>query len=178
MHILIVKNAYQTKCTPSFNISTHPTTTHEFIGAYFKQIPPPWVTRHFPGWFKWEAPCNFYFIKFLPKPMAEAPETPCTPFKHPVPGSGCTGLIPPRTFPPSWTTYLPNFIKIHPVHWISYTYIAPCPTGGGAQIKKQKNLPLLKFDFRQILFYKYCTILKKIYPSRSPLDTCSSWSRG
>ena len=56
--------------------------------------------------------------------------------------------------------------------------LPPAPLGGGAQIKKQKNLPLLKFDFRQILFYKYCTILKKIYPSRSPLDTCSSWSRG
>ena len=33
-------------------------------------------------------PCNFCFIKFLPKHMAEAPETPGTPFMHPVPGGG------------------------------------------------------------------------------------------
>ena len=32
MYFLIVKNAYWTKCTPSL---TPPTTTHEFIGAYF-----------------------------------------------------------------------------------------------------------------------------------------------
>ena len=37
MHFLIVKNAYRIKHTPP----TPPTTTHEFIGAYFIQILPP-----------------------------------------------------------------------------------------------------------------------------------------
>ena len=32
--------------------STHPTTPHEFFGAYFIQIP-SWVTQCFPGWAKW-----------------------------------------------------------------------------------------------------------------------------
>ena len=31
------------------------------------------------------APCNYCFIKFLPKCTAEAPEAPQTPFMHPVP---------------------------------------------------------------------------------------------
>ena len=40
---------YSRTNTPSLNPTyhtpaTHPTTTHEFIGAYFIQIPPP------PGW--------------------------------------------------------------------------------------------------------------------------------
>ena len=57
-----MKIAYRTKCNLHPTIPpqkpspspphTHPTTTHEFIGAYFIQIP-PWVTQHFPGWFKW-----------------------------------------------------------------------------------------------------------------------------
>ena len=40
MHFLIVKNAYRTKHTPFLTPPTHPTTTHEFIGAYFIQILP------------------------------------------------------------------------------------------------------------------------------------------
>ena len=37
-------------------------------------------------------PCNFCFIKFLPKRMVEAPEAPHTPFMHPVPrGWGVLG---------------------------------------------------------------------------------------
>ena len=40
-------------------------------------------------------PCNFCFIKFLPKRMAKAPETPCTPFMHPVlRGWGVLGWTP------------------------------------------------------------------------------------
>ena len=41
------------KCIPNkTHPLSHPTTTHEFIGAYFIQIL-TLVTRHFPGWFKW-----------------------------------------------------------------------------------------------------------------------------
>ena len=53
-HFLIVKNAYRTKCTLSPTIPPqtlppsllpHPTTTHEYIGAYFIQFPPPgWLS--------------------------------------------------------------------------------------------------------------------------------------
>ena len=35
----------------------------------------------------------------FPKHMAEAPETPCTPFMYPVPRGGGNGLKPPKTFP-------------------------------------------------------------------------------
>ena len=35
---------------------------------------------------KGDPPCNFCFIKFLPKRTVEAPEAPRTPFTHPVPG--------------------------------------------------------------------------------------------
>ena len=41
----------------------------------------------------------------------------------------------------------------------TYTYIAPPP--GGLK-SKTKNMCLLKFDFKEILSFKYCTILKKI----------------
>ena len=55
---------------------------------------------------------------------------------------------------------------------------ADCTAQGGpwgAQIKKLKNMLLLKFDFREILFYKYCTILKKnLPPPGPPLDTRNS----
>ena len=40
----------------------------------------------------------------------------------------------------------------------TYTYIAPPP--GGLK-SKTKNMCLLKFDFKEILSFKYCTILKK-----------------
>ena len=67
MHILIVKNAYQTKCTPSFNISTHPTTTHEFIGAYFKQIPPPLGEQAFPMMIQMRGALQLLFYKVFAK---------------------------------------------------------------------------------------------------------------
>ena len=38
----------------------------------------------------------------------------------------------------------------------------------GTQIKKWKNMSLLKFIFREILFYKYWIILKKIIPLQVP----------
>ena len=70
---------------------------------------------------------------------------------------GGTGLKhPPRTFPPSGTTYMPNFIKIHPVVWISIeSKHIHCPPSRGpweGQIKKTKNTGLLKFHFREIVF--------------------------
>ena len=54
MHFLIVKNAYRTKHTHSHTPTTHPTTTHEFIGAYFIQILPlgdPAFPRMIQMWF-------------------------------------------------------------------------------------------------------------------------------
>ena len=53
--------------------------------------------------------------------------------------------------------------------------LLPLPPGE-AQIKKQKYTRLLKFDFREILFYKYCTILKIFFypPPGPPLDTRNS----
>ena len=59
MHFFIVKNANQTKCKlpPTIPPQTPPPSpplphNYEFIGAYFIQIS-PWMTRHYPGWFKW-----------------------------------------------------------------------------------------------------------------------------
>ena len=50
---------------------------------------------------KLEVPCDFCFMKFLPKCMADAPEVPWTPFMHPVPrGWGGNCVDPPITFPP------------------------------------------------------------------------------
>ena len=123
-----------------------------------------WGPKRWPTLTKSGVPCNFCFIKFLPKCTAEAPETPCTR------GWGVLGWYPPRTFLPSRTTYLPNFIKIHPAVWISIENIQiHCPPlpPWGAQIKKQ-NTHLLKFHFREILFYKYFKILKKNYPPLGP----------
>ena len=100
----------------------------------------------------------------MPKCTTEAPETPCTPFTHPVPGGGGTGLIPPRAFLPPKTTFLPNFIKIHPAIWISienlHIHGPPAPPLVGSNKKK---ILFLKFDFRENLFYKYFTILKKYF---------------
>ena len=61
-----------------------------------------------------------FVYKVLPKCTPVAPDSPHTPFLHPVPaGVGGTGPKKPRTFPPLRTTSVPNFIAIHQVVWIS-----------------------------------------------------------
>ena len=123
------------------------------------------------------APCNFCFIKFLPKCMAEAPETPYTPFTHPVPGG--RGYWVDTFQEPSHPQGPPTCqISWRSVQRFGFLYIhIHCPPPGGLK-SKTKNMCLLKFDFREILFYKYCTILKKKFypPPGPPLDTCNSWS--
>ena len=85
-------------------------------------------------------------------------------------GWGILGWYPLRTFLSSRTNFLLNFIKICPGVWISieniHLHSPPCPPGGLKS--KTKKMLLLKFYFREILFYKYCTILKKIYPPPGP----------
>ena len=88
---------------------------------------------------------------------------------HSTPGGGGYWVeTPPRNFLPSRTTYVPNFIKICPAVWISIENLnIHCPPGR-LKSKNKKNMHLLKFNFREILFYKYCTILKKITPLQVP----------
>ena len=130
-----------------------------------------WGQKRWPTPTKSGAPCYFCFIKFLPKHMAVAPETPRTPFMHSIlRGVGVLGWKTPRTFLPLRTTYVPNFIKIHPVVWISIENIhIHCPPAPPGRLKlKNQKTRLLKFNFREILFYKYCTIFKNnLTPSRS-----------
>ena len=70
---------------------------------------------------------NFCLIKFLTKSTAEAPEPHLALFWPPL-GVRVEGVQPnqvpkkPRTFPPSRTTSLLNFVAISPAVWIS-TYI-------------------------------------------------------
>ena len=45
-------------------------------------------------------PCNFCFIKFLPKRTVVAPEAPRTPFTHPVPGGWGYRVETPKNLPP------------------------------------------------------------------------------
>ena len=77
---------------------------------------------------------------------------------------GGTGLkCLPRTFPPSRTTYMPNFIKIRRTVGISKENIhihCLCPPGG----LKWKNKHLLKFNFREIVFYNIAQFSKKLPP--------------
>ena len=108
--------------------------------------------------------------------MAEAPETPCTPLYTPCTWGAVLGCTPTPTHKnrPALKDHL--LAKLHQYlsgsldFYREHTYtLPPCPPPWGAQIKKQKNTRLLKFDFRDILFYKYCTILKKIfYPLQVP----------
>ena len=65
------------------------------------------------------APCNFYFLKITPKCMAEAVEATWTPFMHPIPRVWGVPGQPPRTFQPSKTTSMPNYIPIRPKVWTS-----------------------------------------------------------
>ena len=104
--------------------------------------------------------------------------------RHPVPplhtlylGVGGTGLIPPRTFPPSRTTYLPNFIKIHPAVWISVKNIhIHCPACPPPLWGSNKKYASLKIYFWEILLILHNS-QEKITPSRSPLNTRNSLSR-
>ena len=100
---------------------------------------------------------------------------------HPVPGGGVGGYCVETPQEPSHPQGPPtcqiSSISVRSLDFYrEYIYtMPPCPPWG-AQIKKQKNTRLIKFDFRNILFYKYCTILKKkIYPPPGPpLDTRNS----
>ena len=78
-------------------------------------------------------------------------------------GWGGTGLKPPKNLLTLKDHLLAKFHQYLSVVWISVENILkhcpPAPLGGSNQ--KTKNTRLLKFDFREILFYKYCTILKK-----------------
>ena len=87
-------------------------------------------------------------------------------------GWGGTGLKPPKNLLNLKDHLLAKFHQDPSsgldFYW-KHTYTLPPAPPWGAQIKKQKNTRLLKFDYREILFYKYCTILKKNFtPSRSP----------
>ena len=141
-----------------------------------------WGPKRWPTPTKSGAPCNFCFIKFLPKCTAEAPETPCTPFMHPVPGGGGTVLKPPKNLLTLKDHLLAKFHQYLSAVWISIENIliqCPLPPPWGAQIKKQKNTRLIKFDFRNILFYKYCTILKKKFtPLQVPPSTPATLDPG
>ena len=142
-----------------------------------------WGPKRWPTPTKSGAPCNFCFIKFLPKCTAEAPETPCTPFMHPVPGGGggyCVETPQEPSHPQGPPTCQISSISVRSLDFYrEYTYtMPPCPPWG-AQIKKQKNTRLIKFDYREILFYKYCTILKKnFYPPPGPPSTPATLDPG
>ena len=58
-----------------------------------------WDPKRWPTPTKSWVPCNFCFIKFLPKRTVESPEAPRTLFTHPVPGGGYQVKKNPRTFP-------------------------------------------------------------------------------
>ena len=100
---------------------------------------------------------------------------------HPVPGGGvggyCVETPQEHSHPQGPPTCQISSISVRSLDFYrEYTYTMPPAPPWGAQIKKQKNTHLIKFDFRNILFYKYCTILKKkIYPPPGPpLDTRNS----
>ena len=111
--------------------------------------------------------------------MAEVPETPCTPFTHPIPKGWGYWVDPPKNRPALKDHLLAKFhqdLSSGLDFCREHTHtLLPLPPWE-AQIKKQKYTRLLKFDFREILFYKYCTILKKIFypPPGPPLDTRNS----
>ena len=72
---------------------------------------------------KSEVPCNFCFLKFLPKRTVEAPEAPRIPFTHPVPeGGGGTGSKnpppPQEPSPPQGPPLCQIPVLIHPAVWI------------------------------------------------------------
>ena len=87
------------------------------------------------------APGNFCFIKFLPKCTAEAPETPCTPFMHPVPGGGVGGYCVETPQEPSHPQGPPtcqiSSISVRSLDFYrEYTYTMP-PLGGSNQKTKK-----------------------------------------
>ena len=77
--------------------------------------------------------CNFGVIMFLPKHTAEAPETPCTPFMHPLPwGVGYWVDTPQETSRPQGPPTCQ--ISSRSIQWYgfllrTYTYIALLPPG-------------------------------------------------
>ena len=101
-----------------------------------------WGPKRWPTPTKSGAPCNFCFIKFLPKCTAEAPETPCTPFTHPVPGGGGYWVDNPQepSHPQGPPTCQISSISVRSLDFYrEHTYtLPPCPPWG-AQIKKQKT---------------------------------------
>ena len=128
------------------------------------------------------APCYFCFIKFLPKHMAVAPETPHTPFMHSIlRGVGVLGWKNPKNLPALEDHLCAKFHQDPSsgldCYWEHTHTLPPCPPPGRLKLKNQKT-HLLKFNFREILFYKYCTIFKNnLPPPGPPMDTLNSWSR-
>ena len=109
-------NIYEEQIKQLFVLSTPLHSEWPWLHGSFRI----WGPESWPTPTKLGAPCNFCFIKFSPKHNVAAPEAPCTPFTHPVPGGGSTGLKPPKNLPPPLRTIsMPNLIQICPAVRIS-----------------------------------------------------------